>query len=87
MVMAASVVVYTTDMCPYCVRAKRLLDKRDIAFEEINLARDADARSDLVAKTGRTTFPQIVINGDVLGGYEEVAAADRSGKLAELIAA
>lgn len=85
--MAASVVVYTTDMCPYCVRAKRLLDKRDIAYEEINLARDADARSDLVAKTGRTTFPQILINGEVLGGYEETAAADRTGKLAELIAA
>lgn len=74
-------------MCAYCARAKRLLEKREIAFQEINLARDADARSDLAAKTGRTTFPQILINGDVLGGYEEVAAADRSGKLAELIAA
>jgi glutaredoxin 3 len=85
--MAASVVVYTTDMCPYCVRAKKLLEKREIPFEEINLARDADARADLVAKTGRTTFPQVLIDGQVIGGYEETAAADRSGKLAELVGA
>lgn len=85
--MAASVVVYTTDFCPYCIRAKSLLNKRGIEFEEINLARDADAREALVAKTGRMTFPQILINGEILGGYDETAAADKSGKLAELVAA
>ncbi len=83
----ASVTVYTTDYCPYCVQAKKLLDKRGIAYAEINLARDPDGRNELVGKTGMMTFPQILIDGELIGGYTETVAADKSGRLQELLAA
>ncbi|MDO8210788.1 glutaredoxin domain-containing protein [Conexibacter sp. CPCC 206217] len=83
----AKITLYTTDVCPYCVRAKQLLEKRELAFEEINLARDPDGRAQLVELTGMMTFPQIVIDGVPIGGYDQLAAADKSGKLAELAAA
>lgn len=83
----ASVTLYTTDRCPYCIQAKKLLDKRGVAYEEINLARDPDGRSELVAKTGMMTFPQVLVGGELIGGYTETAEADRSGRLQELLAA
>ena len=83
----ASLTLYTTDRCAYCVQAKKLLDRRGVAYEEINLARDSDGRDALVAKTGMLTFPQILIGGELLGGYNETAAAEKSGRLQELLAA
>jgi len=82
----ASVTLYTTDYCPYCVQAKKLLDKRGVAYEEINLAGDPDGRDRLVAQTGMRTFPQVLIDGELIGGYTETAAADKSGRLSELLA-
>src|SRR5918999_5146353 len=76
--------VYTTEPCGYCRTAKALLDRRGIPFEEVNLAKDADGRAELVARTGMMTFPQVLIDGEPLGGFQELAAADRSGRLAEL---
>jgi glutaredoxin 3 len=81
------VTVYTTDYCPFCISAKRLLAKREIEYDEINLARDPDGRIELAERTGMITFPQIVIDGETLGGFQELLAADRAGKLPELIAA
>ncbi|MGO9900514.1 MAG: glutaredoxin family protein [Solirubrobacteraceae bacterium] len=81
------VIVYTTDKCPYCAGAKKLLERRGIPFEEINLARDPDARSELARITGMFTFPQILIDGTSLGGFDELRAADRRGQLVELLAA
>jgi len=80
------VIVYSTEPCPYCSRAKALLKAREIDFNEINLARDPDGRAQLAEKTGLMTFPQIVIDGTPLGGWTELEAADSSGRLAELIA-
>ena len=82
-----SVTVYTTENCSMCASAKMLLSRRDIPYEEINLARDPDSRAELSAKTGMFTFPQIVIEGQTLGGFQELLAADKSGKLPELLAA
>ncbi|MFZ0041114.1 MAG: glutaredoxin domain-containing protein [Solirubrobacteraceae bacterium] len=81
------ITVYTTDFCPYCSSAKKLLAKRNIEYTEINLARDPDSRHELSEKTGMFTFPQIVIDGEPLGGFQELLAADRAGRLSELIAA
>jgi glutaredoxin 3 len=81
------VTVYTTDFCPYCTSAKTLLTKRSIAYEEINLARDPDGRNKLSELTGMITFPQIVIDDEPIGGFDQLLAADRAGRLAELIAA
>lgn len=82
----ADVTVYTTDPCPYCSRAKQLLAKRGIAYDEINLARDADGRAELSERTGMLTFPQVIVNGELVGGFQETLAADKSGRLAALLA-
>ena len=77
------VTVYTTEPCGYCRTAKALLDRRNIPFEEINLSKDADGRAELVTRTGMMTFPQVILDGEPLGGFQELAAADRAGRLAE----
>ena len=81
------VTLYTTSACPFCSSAKALLNKRGISYDEINLARDPDGRQQLIETTGMTTFPQIVIDGQSIGGFTELLAADRSGQLPELLAA
>jgi len=82
-----SVTIYTTDYCSLCRSAKALLDRRGISYEEINLARDADSREQLTNLTGMFTFPQIVIDGQPIGGFTELLTADREGRLGELLAA
>ncbi len=81
------VTVYTTDMCPYCRSAKALLDRRGISYDEINLSRDPDSRHELAQVTGMITFPQIMIDGESIGGFQELLAADRAGQLTEFLAA
>jgi glutaredoxin 3 len=81
------IMVYTTEPCGYCRTAKALLDKRGIPYEEINLSKDADGRAELVARTGMMTFPQVIVDGQPIGGFQELAAADRAGRLAEYRAA
>jgi glutaredoxin 3 len=81
------VTLYTTESCPFCTSAKTLLARRGIAYEEINLARDPDGRAALQKRTGMFTFPQIVIGEQPIGGFTELLAADRAGRLSELLAA
>ena len=82
--MTNRVTIYTTEPCGYCRTAKALLNKRGIAYDEINLARDPEGRAELVRRTGMMTFPQVVIDGEPIGGYQELVAADRAGRLAQL---
>jgi len=82
----SQVTVYTTEPCGYCRVAKALLSKRGVAYEEINLAKDPEGRAELVRLTGMMTFPQVVIAGESVGGYQELVALDRSGGLKELAA-
>jgi glutaredoxin 3 len=82
--MTKRITVYTTEPCGYCRTAKSLLDRRGISYEEINLSKDADGRAELVALTGMMTFPQVILDGEPLGGFQELAVADRDGRLAEL---
>ena len=79
------VTLYTTEACPFCTSAKKLLGKREIEYTEINLARDPDGRQALIEKTGMYTFPQIVIDGESIGGFQELLAADRDGRLPSLL--
>jgi glutaredoxin 3 len=81
------VTVYTTDFCSYCAAAKKILARRNVAYEEINLARDPDGRAKLAELTGMITFPQILIDGKPIGGFDQLLAADRAGELEELLAA
>jgi glutaredoxin 3 len=79
--MAAEVKVYTTSFCGWCIRAKMILKKRGIAFEEIDVSNDPEKRAWLVKTTGRRTVPQIFIGGEPIGGSDELAEMDRAGEL------
>ena len=81
------VTVYTTEPCGFCRTAKALLAARHIPYEEINLAKDPSGRAKLAELTGMMTFPQVVIDGKPIGGYQELVRADRAGDLRELAAA
>jgi glutaredoxin 3 len=82
---AVSVVVYSTLLCPYCFFAKRLLAKRRIEYTEERLGRDSAGRERLSRLSGGgRTFPQIVIDGDRVGGFAELRRLDRSGGLEAL---
>lgn len=83
----SNVVVYTTEPCGFCRQAKSLLQSRGIEYEEINLARDADGRDALVARTGQMTFPQVLVGERSIGGFRELVEADRDGSLKNLLAA
>jgi glutaredoxin 3 len=82
-----SVTLYTTEHCSLCTSAKALLARRGINYEEVNLARDPDGRTELQERTGMITFPQIMIGEELIGGFRELLAADRDGRLVELLAA
>ncbi len=82
----AEIIVYSTDPCSFCARAKELLTQRGIAFDEVNLAKDPVGRAKLAGETGMMSFPQIVIDGSVLGGFRELVTADQSGRLEDLAA-
>ena len=82
----AKVEIYTTMLCPYCYRAKKLLTERGAAFTEIDVMMDQDLRKEMVARAGgRRTVPQIFINGTHVGGSDELYALDAAGKLAPML--
>jgi glutaredoxin 3 len=79
--------MYTTRWCGYCVRAKALLDGKQLEYEEIHLDDDESFRQRLFDLTGGWTVPQILIDGKVIGGYTELWRLDRNGDLDDLLAA
>ena len=84
--VVARIQMYTTRWCGYCVRAKALLDSRGLAYEEISLDDDPAFRQRLLELTGAWTVPQILIDGEPVGGYTELWQLDRAGTLARLAA-
>jgi glutaredoxin 3 len=85
--MTVPVIVYTTPICPYCVRAKQLLKQKGVSFSEIDLSREsAEARSELMARTRHRTVPQIFIGEQFIGGFDDLYALERQGKLDALLA-
>jgi glutaredoxin 3 len=83
----SQVTVYTTEPCSYCARVKGLLKARGVEYAEINLSKDPDGRVQLAQRTGMMTFPQVIVDGELLGGFTEVQAAAESGRLDELFVA
>ncbi len=78
----AEIIVYTTNYCPYCVKVKQLLLKKGVEFAEIDLTDDTAARLALVEKSGgRKTVPQVFINNQHIGGYDDLHALDTKGEL------
>ncbi len=77
--------IYTTAICPYCVSAKQLLQNKGLAYEEVRIDVDPALREEMLARSaGRRTVPQIFVNGTHVGGFDDLVAADRSGRLREL---
>ncbi|MGA2320052.1 MAG: glutaredoxin domain-containing protein [Solirubrobacteraceae bacterium] len=83
----SKITVYTTEPCSFCTRVKGLLKARGAEFDEINLAKDPVGRVELVERTGMMTFPQVIVDGSLLGGFAEVQAAAESGRLDDVLAA
>ncbi len=78
----SKVIIYTTPICPYCVQAKRLLTKKGVNFEEIDVSRDPELRRKMVqAAGGRMTVPQIFLGDKHIGDCDEIYAFERAGKL------
>lgn len=84
----AQIEIYTTFMCPYCSRAKALLEKKGQTYNEIDVSYDAAKREEMTQKAGgRRTVPQIWINGTHVGGSDDLYALEREGKLDAMLAA
>jgi len=82
----AKVEIYTSPLCPYCHRAKRLLREKGVAFDEIDLWAEPARRPEMVARAGgRTTVPQIFIDGRAIGGSDDLYDLDRQGELDRLL--
>lgn len=77
----AQVTIYTTLVCPFCVRAKRLLDHKSVVYDEVDVSYDAALREKMIAESGRRTVPQIFIDGTPIGGYEELQSLEDRGEL------
>lgn len=83
----ATVTMYSTKVCPFCVRAKALLQRRSISFTEVDVSDDDDKRAWLVKATGRRTVPQIFIGEEAIGGCDELHTLDAKGLLLALASA
>jgi glutaredoxin 3 len=83
----SNVIIYSTAICPYCVAAKNFLKSRGASYSEVRIDIDANARAEMMAKTKRTSVPQIFINETHIGGYDDMIALDRAGGLNALLEA
>ncbi|CCQ09954.1 Glutaredoxin 3 (Grx3) [Pseudoalteromonas luteoviolacea B = ATCC 29581] len=84
----SNVVIYTKDYCPYCHRAKALLDSKGVAYTEFDLVAEPQRRDEMITKAnGRTTVPQIFINDVHIGGCDDMMAMNVEGKLDVLLSA
>ena len=81
----SQVTIYTKPYCPYCVRAVDLLERKGVAFTEIEAAFDAEKRQEMMQRSGRATFPQIFVGERHIGGCDDMMALEREGKLDPLL--
>jgi glutaredoxin 3 len=83
----AKVEIYTKMMCPYCTRAKYLLESKGVAYQEIDVTMGGPKRQEMLGRAnGRSTVPQIFIDGAHVGGSDDLAALDRGGRLDSMLA-
>jgi len=82
----ASVIVYSSAHCPYCVMAKQLLERKGVNFKEIRVDLDPSKREEMMQKSRQRTVPQIFINNKAIGGYTDLVAMDRAKQLDSLLA-
>ena len=84
--MSQGVTIYTTHHCPYCIRARNLLDAKRVSYENIAVDHDPQLRREMMMRSGRNTVPQIWIGELHVGGCDELFALERAGKLDQLLA-
>jgi len=83
----ARVEIYTTEYCPYCIRARMLLNDKGVPFEEFDVGADPALRAQMVERAGgRRTVPEIFINGRIIGGFDELYALEQEGRLDAMLA-
>ncbi len=82
----AKIEIYTKALCPYCIRAKKLLDDKGADYIDIPAAMDREKRKEMNERSGRNTFPQIFIDGQHIGGCDDIFALEAAGKLEPLLA-
>ena len=85
--MSAEVLMYSTRFCPYCVRARQLLESRQVKFTDIGVDGQPALRREMVERSGRHTVPQIWIGQQHIGGYDDLARLEAGGQLAKLLEA
>lgn len=73
--------IYTADYCGYCHQAKQLLERKGISYTEIRVDLDPSKREEMIQRTGRRTVPEILIDGELIGGFDDLYASEQSGKL------
>ena len=83
----SQVTIYTKPYCPFCVRALDLLERKGVAFDEIDAGFDPDKRQEMIRRSGRATFPQIFIGEAHIGGCDEMMALERAGELDPMLKA
>lgn len=81
----AQIVMYSTGYCPYCARARELLQKKNVTFTDIRIDLQPELRDEMITKSGRRTVPQIFINGQAIGGCDDLYDLEDQGKLNQLL--
>lgn len=81
----SSVTIYTSARCTYCIRAKKLLETKQVDYEEVRLDEDTEKRKELVEKLNWRTVPMIFVNEQFIGGYDQLAALERSGEFDSML--
>ncbi len=79
------ITMYSTSYCPYCVAARQLLKSKDVSWTEVSLESEPDRRAEMIARSGRRTVPQIFIGETHVGGFDDLNALNRSGRLDDLL--
>lgn len=80
-----NIIIYSTRICPYCVAAKRLLQQKGLEYQDIMIDQDIAQREIMMKKSGRTSVPQIFINDQHVGGFDDLNAMNRSGQLDNML--
>jgi glutaredoxin 3 len=83
--MSTGVTLYTTRFCPYCIRARDLLDEKGVVYKDIEVDNDPQLRGEMMARSGRTTVPQIWVGEQHIGGCDDLLLLERQGRLDEFL--
>lgn len=79
------IIIYTTEICPYCVRAKQLLERKGLQYTEIHVDNNDELREKMIQLSGRRTVPQLFINGKSIGGCDDLYQLEHSGELDKML--